>query len=417
MHAQSVRNIQATAKETVMTNSAAPHLLPVFARADLGFERGEGCWLIATNGERYLDFTSGVAVNALGHAHPALVKALQEQATKLWHMSNLFQSPDGEKLAARLCSESFADFVFFCNSGAEALEGVIKLVRHHHFSKGHPERYRIITFEGAFHGRTLATLAATGSAKYLEGFGPPMEGFDQVPHGDIEAVKKAIGPQTAGILIEPIQGEGGVRSSTPAFLKALRQLCDDKGLLLAFDEVQTGMGRTGDLFAHRRTGVTPDVMSLAKALGGGFPIGAVLATAEAAAGMGPGSHGSTFGGNPLAISAANAVLDVMLKPGFFDHVQRMSLLLKQKLASVIDRHPEIVSEVRGEGLLIGIKAVVPSGDLVAALRDQKLLTVSAGDNVVRFLPPLVVAEAEIEDGVARLERACTALAGNKRAAS
>ncbi|MBR1091922.1 aspartate aminotransferase family protein [Bradyrhizobium manausense] len=400
-----------------MTNSAAPHLLPVFARADIGFERGEGVWLIATNGDRYLDFTSGVAVNALGHAHPALVKALQEQATKLWHMSNLFQSPDGEKLAARLCNESFADFVFFCNSGAEALEGVIKLVRHHHFSKGHPERYRIITFEGAFHGRTLATLAATGSAKYLEGFGPPMDGFDQIPHGDIEAVKKAIGPHTAGILIEPIQGEGGVRPATPTFLKALRQLCDEKGLLLAFDEVQTGMGRTGDLFAHRRTGVTPDVMSLAKALGGGFPIGAILATADAAAGMGPGSHGSTFGGNPLAISAANAVLDVMLAPGFFDHVQKMSLLLKQKLASVIDRHPDIVSEIRGEGLLIGIKAVVPSGDLVAALRNEKLLTVGAGDNVVRFLPPLIVTEAEIEDGVARLERACTALSGNKQAAS
>lgn len=402
-----------------MTNSAAPHLLPVFARADLGFERGEGCWLIATNGDRYLDFTSGVAVNALGHCHPHLVKALQEQATKLWHMSNLFQSPDGEKLANRLCNESFADFVFFCNSGAEALEGVIKLVRHHHFSKGHPERYRLITFEGAFHGRTLATLAATGSAKYLEGFGPPMDGFDQVPHGDIEAVKKAIGPETAGILIEPIQGEGGVRSAPPTFLKALRQLCDDKGLLLAFDEVQTGMGRSGDLFAYRRTGVTPDVMSLAKALGGGFPIGAILATSEAAAGMGPGSHGSTFGGNPLAISAANAVLDVMLKPGFFDHVQKMSLLLKQKLASVIDRHPDVVSEVRGEGLLIGIKAVVPSGDLVAALRNEKLLTVGAGDNVVRFLPPLIVTEAEIEDSVVRLERACTAISSSqtKRAAS
>lgn len=402
-----------------MTNSAAPHLLPVFARADLGFERGEGCWLIATNGDRYLDFTSGVAVNALGHAHPTLVKALQEQATKLWHMSNLFQSPDGEKLAARLCNESFADFVFFCNSGAEALEGVIKLVRHHHFSKGHPERYRLITFEGAFHGRTLATLAATGSAKYLEGFGPPMDGFDQVPHGDLEAVKKAIGPNTAGILIEPIQGEGGVRSAPPAFLKALRQLCDEKGLLLAFDEVQTGMGRTGELFAYKRTGVVPDVMSLAKALGGGFPIGAVLATADAARGMGPGSHGSTFGGNPLAISAANAVLDVMLKPGFFDHVQKMSLLLKQKLASVIDRHHDVVSEVRGEGLLIGIKAVVPSGDLVAALRAEKLLTVGAGDNVVRFLPPLIVTKAEIEDSVGRLERACTAISSSqtKRAAS
>ena len=392
-----------------MTSSAAPHLLPVFARSDLGFERGEGCWLIATNGDRYLDFTSGVAVNALGHAHPALVKALQEQATKLWHMSNLFQSPDGEKLATRLCNESFADFVFFCNSGAEALEGVIKLVRHHHFSKGHPERYRIITFEGAFHGRTLATLAATGSAKYLEGFGPPMDGFDQVPHGDIEAVKKAIGPQTAGILIEPIQGEGGVRSATPGFLKALRQLCDEKGLLLAFDEVQTGMGRTGDLFAHRRTGVTPDVMSLAKALGGGFPIGACLATAEAASGMTPGSHGSTFGGNPLAVAAANAVLDVMLKPDFFPHAQKMSLLLKQKLASVVDRHPDVLTDVRGEGLLLGVKAVLPAGDLINALRNEKLLTVGAGDNVVRFLPPLIVTEAELDEAVARLERACKTL--------
>jgi acetylornithine/N-succinyldiaminopimelate aminotransferase len=392
-----------------MTNSAPSHLLPVFARVDLGFERGEGAWLIATNGDRYLDFTSGVAVNALGHAHPHLVKALQEQATKLWHMSNLFKSPDGEKLAARLCEQSFADFVFFCNSGAEAMEGVIKLVRHHHFSKGHGERYRIITFEGAFHGRTLGTLAATGSAKYLEGFGPPMDGFDQVPHGDIEAVKKAIGPHTAGILIEPVQGEGGVRGAPQAFFKALRALCDEHGLLLAFDEVQTGMGRTGELFAYKRTGVTPDVMSLAKALGGGFPIGAVLATAQAAAGMAPGSHGSTFGGNPLAVAAANAVLDVVLKPGFFEHVQKMSLLLKQKLASVVDRYPGVLSEVRGEGLLIGVKAVVPSGDLITALRNEKLLTVGAGDNVVRFLAPLIVTEAEIDQSIASLERACATL--------
>src|SRR6202012_4169142 len=316
-------------------------------RIDLGFSSGEGCWLTATNGDRYLDFTSGVAVNALGHCHPALVAALQEQATKLWHMSNLFKSPDGEKLAARLCEESFADFVYCCHPGAEAMEGVIKLVRPHHFSEGHGERYRLITFEGAFHGRTLATLAATGAPKYLEGFGPPMDGFDQVPHGDIEAVKKAIGPHTAGILIEPVQGEGGVRGSPQSFFKALRQLCDQHGLLLAFDEVQTGMGRTGELFAYKRVGVTPDVMSLAEALGGGFPIGACLATAEAAAGMGPGSHGSTFGGNPLAIAAANAVLDVMLKPGFFEHVQKMSLLLKQKLASVVDRHPGVGREVRG----------------------------------------------------------------------
>jgi len=400
-----------------MTTSATSHLLPVFARVDLGFTRGEGCWLIATNGERYLDFTSGVAVNALGHAHPHLVAALQEQATKLWHMSNLFKSPDGEKLAARLCEESFADFVFFCNSGAEAMEGVIKLVRHYHFSKGHGERYRIITFEGAFHGRTLATLAATGSAKYLEGFGPPMDGFDQVPHGDLEAVKKAIGPHTAGILIEPVQGEGGVRGAPVSFFKALRQLCDEHGLLLAFDEVQTGMGRTGDLFAYRRLGVTPDIMSLAKALGGGFPIGAVLASAQAASGMAPGSHGSTFGGNPLAVAAANAVLDVMLKPGFFDRVQKMSLLLKQKLASVVDRYPAILSEVRGEGLLVGVKAVVPSGDLVNALRSEKLLTVGAGDNVVRFLAPLIVSESEIEYSVQCLERACADLSSKVKQAA
>ena len=393
------------------------HLLPVFARVDLGFTHGEGCWLISTNGERYLDFTSGVAVNALGHAHPHLVKALQEQATRLWHMSNLFKSPDGERLAARLCEHSFADFVFFCNSGAEAMEGVIKLVRHYHFSKGHPERYRIVTFEGAFHGRTLATLAATGTAKYLEGFGPPVDGFDQVPHGDLEAVKKAIGPHTAGILIELVQGEGGVRSAAPSFIKALRALCDEHGLLLAFDEVQTGMGRTGDLFAYQHVGVEPDVMSLAKALGGGFPIGAVLATAEAASGMAPGSHGSTFGGNPLAVAAANAVLDVMLEPGFFDHVRKMSLLLKQKLASVVDRYPTVLSEVRGEGLLIGVKAVVPSGDLVTALREQKLLTVGAGDNVVRFLAPLIVSEAEIEQSVQSLERACTALAAHQQKAA
>lgn len=396
-----------------MTNSATSHLLPVFSRVDLGFERGEGVWLVATNGERYLDFTSGVAVNALGHAHPHLVSALQEQTTKLWHMSNLFKSPDGERLAARLCEQSFADFVFFANSGAEAMECAIKVTRRYHAGKGHPERYRIITFEGAFHGRTLGTLAATGSPKYLEGFGPPLDGFDQVPLGDLDAVKKAIGPQTAGILIEPLQGEGGVRAASPAFFKALRQLCDDKDMLLVFDEVQTGMGRTGELFAYKRLGVVPDVMSLAKALGGGFPIGACLATAEAASGMTPGSHGSTFGGNPLAVSAANAVLDIMLKPGFFDHVQKMSLLLKQKLAALIDRYPKVLAEVRGEGLLIGLKAVVPSAALVNALRDQKLLTVGAGDNVVRFLPPLIVTETEIDEAVQRLDRACVALSGSQ----
>src|SRR3954465_9805848 len=299
------------------------HLLPTFARVDLAFEKGEGAWLTATNGERYLDFTSGVAVNALGHAHPKVADAIAAQAHKAIHVSNLFRVPEQEKLADRLCAASFADLVFFCNSGAEAMEGAIKTARKFHAAGGAPQRYRIITFEGAFHGRTLATLAAGGQKKYLEGFGPVVEGFDQVPFADLDAVKKAIGPHTAGILIEPLQGEGGVRAAPHAFFKALRQLCDDHGLLLIFDEVQTGMGRTGELFAHRRLGVTPDVMSLAKALGGGFPIGACLATADAASGMTPGSHGSTFGGNPLAISAANAVLDVMLKPGFFDHVQKM----------------------------------------------------------------------------------------------
>jgi acetylornithine/N-succinyldiaminopimelate aminotransferase len=406
-----------------MTNSAAssigqPHLLPVFARADLAFERGEGAWLVGTDGERYLDFTSGVAVNALGHCHPHLVAALQQQSTKLWHMSNLFKSPDGERLAARLCEQSFADLVFFCNSGAEAMECALKMTRHYHFSKARPERTRIVTFDGAFHGRTLGTLAATGAAKYLEGYGAPLEGFDQVPLGDLDAVRQAVGPNTAGILIEPLQGEGGVRAPPHAFFRALRELCDANDILLVFDEVQTGMGRTGELFAYKRLGVTPDIMSLAKALGGGFPIGACLATAEAAEGMAPGSHGSTFGGNPLAVAAANAVLDVMLKPGFFEHAQKMSLLLKQKLASVVDRHPQVLAEVRGEGLLIGLKAVVPSGDLVNALREQKLLTVGAGENVVRFLPPLIVSEAEIEESVARLERACVALSGPqlKRAA-
>ncbi|MCG6207851.1 aspartate aminotransferase family protein [Rhodopseudomonas sp. HC1] len=391
--------------------ASTSHLLPVFARADVAFERGEGVWLHATSGERYLDFTSGVAVNSLGHCHPHLVEALQQQATKLWHMSNLFKSPDGERLAARLCEQSFADKVFFANSGAEAMECALKMARHYHFSKGQPERTRIITFEGAFHGRTLGTLAATGSAKYLEGYGEPLSGFDQVPLGDIEAVKKAVGPTTAAILIEPLQGEGGVRSPETAFFRALRELCDTNGLLLIFDEVQTGMGRTGELFAYKRIGVAPDLMSLAKALGGGFPIGACLATAEAASGMAPGSHGSTFGGNPLAVASANAVLDVMLKPGFFDHVKKISLVLKQKLAGIVDRYPQVLSEVRGEGLLVGLKAVVPSADLVAALRDQKLLTVGAGDNVVRLLPPLIVNEAEIEEAVTRLERACVALTG------
>ncbi|MDB5601297.1 MAG: acetylornithine and succinylornithine aminotransferase [Xanthobacteraceae bacterium] len=385
------------------------HLLPTYARVDLAFERGEGVWLIATDGERYLDFTSGVAVNALGHAHPRLVAAITEQAQKLWHVSNLYRIPEGERLAARLCELSFADTVFFCNSGAEAMEGAIKMARKFHAANGQPDRFRIITFEGAFHGRTLATLAAGGNKKYLEGFGPPVEGFDQLPFGDIELVKKAIGPQTAAILIEPVQGEGGVRVVPPSFLRALREVCDAHGLLLVFDEIQTGMGRTGELFAYQRAGVAPDIMAIAKALGSGFPVGAFLGATEAAKGMVPGTHGSTFGGNPLAMSVGNAVLDVMTEPGFFTDVQRKAIGLRQRLAEVVDRYPDIVSEVRGEGLLAGLKAVVPSGELVDALRAEKMITVAAGDNVVRLLPPLIISEDEIAEGVARIDRACARL--------
>jgi acetylornithine/N-succinyldiaminopimelate aminotransferase len=395
----------------LMGPAVTSHLMPTFARVHLAFERGEGVWLIATDGERYLDFTSGVAVNALGHAHPHLVAALAEQSAKLWHVSNLFEIPESERAAARLCAASFADVVFFCNSGAEAVEGAIKCARKYQAASGAPERYRIVTFEGAFHGRTLATLAAGGQKKYLEGFGPPVEGFDQVPFGDFEAVKRAIGDETAAIMIEPLMGEGGVRTVEPWFLRALRELCDQHGLLLVFDEVKSGMGRTGELFAYQRTGVTPDVMPLAKALGGGFPVGAVLATEEAAKGMTAGTHGSTFGGNPLAMSAVNATLDVMLAPGFFEQVQRTALVFKQKLAELKDRYPALVAEVRGEGLLVGLRMLVPAGELVDATRAEHMLTVGAGDNVVRLLPPLIVSEQEIAEGVARLDRALARVAG------
>jgi acetylornithine/N-succinyldiaminopimelate aminotransferase len=391
----------------VSLNSAqASHLLPVYARVDLAFERGEGAWLIATNGERYLDFTSGVAVNALGHSHPHLVEAITEQAGKLWHVSNLYRIPEAERLAARLCAASFADVVFFANSGAEAMECAIKMARKHQAVSGKPERYRIITFEGAFHGRTLATLAAGGQKKYLEGFGPVVEGFDQVPFADLAATKRAIGPETAAILIEPIMGEGGVRVVPPEFLRALRRLCDDHGLLLVFDEVQTGVGRTGQLFAYQQSGVSPDIMALAKALGGGFPLGACLATADAAKGMVAGTHGSTFGGNPLAMAAAGALLDVVLGDGFLERVRHTSLILKQKLAAIRDRHPAVIAEVRGEGLLVGLRAVVPSAQLVDALRAEKMITVAAGDNVVRLLPPLIVSADEVADAVSRIDRAC-----------
>ena len=384
--------------------------MPTYSRVDLAFERGEGVWLITADGRRYLDFTSGVAVNALGHAHPHMVEAITEQAKKVWHVSNLYRIPEGERLAKRLCELSFADMVFFQNSGTEAIECCIKMARKYQFASGKPERNRIVTFEGAFHGRTLAALAATGNKKYLEGFGPAMPGFDQVPFADLDAVKKAVGPETAAILIEPVMGEGGVRVVPHNFLRALRKLCDDNGLLLIFDEIQTGIGRTGDLFAYQHTGVTPDIMALAKALGGGFPIGACLATTEAAKGMTAGTHGSTFGGNQLAMAAGNAVLDIVTAKGFLDRVKHGGLLFKQRLAELKDRHAGVIAEVRGEGLLIGLRMVPPASEMVDELRNEEMITVAAGDNVVRLLPPLIINENEIAEALERIDRACAKLA-------
>jgi len=380
-------------------------VMPTYARQDLVFERGEGAWLIATNGERYLDFASGVAVNALGHAHPKLVAALQEQAGKLWHTSNLYRVAGQETLADRLVAVTGMARVFFCNSGAEACEGAIKTARRYHFAGGAPERYRIVTFRGAFHGRTLATIGAGGNPKYLEGFGPEVDGFDHVDFGDLAATEAAIGPETAAIMVEPIQGEGGVRVASNEWLGQLRELCDTHGLLLIFDEVQSGMGRTGKLFAHEWSGVRPDIMAIAKGIGGGFPLGAFLATEDAAKGMTAGTHGSTFGGNPLAMAVGNAVLDCILEPGFLDAVRLKALRLKQGLARLIDEFPGIVAEVRGAGLLMGLKLVPPAADAVKAASAEHLLVVSAAENVIRILPPLIVTDEEIAEAVDRLARA------------
>ncbi len=384
-------------------------VLPTYARAKVAFERGEGARVFTPEGDSYLDFGAGVAVTSCGHCHPHLVAALTEQAQKIWHTSNLYQMPGQEKLARRLIDASFADTVFFTNSGAEALECSIKMARKYHAAQGHPEKFRLITFEGAFHGRTLATIAAGGQMKYIEGFGPKVDGFDQVVFGDIEAVKAAITDATAGILIEPIQGEGGVRPVPHEFLRALRALCDEKGLLLVLDEVQCGVGRTGKLFAHEWAGITPDIMAIAKGIGGGFPVGACLATEKAAAGMTAGTHGSTFGGNPLATAVANAVLDVVLAPGFLESVQQRALTLKQKLAALKDQHPAIIEDIRGFGLMMGLKCKVPNTELQAAALDQHLLTIGAGDNVVRLLPPLIVTDADVAEAVDKLDRACRAL--------
>ncbi|NVP54848.1 aspartate aminotransferase family protein [Mycoplana rhizolycopersici] len=394
----------------------ATPLYETYMRAPLRFERGEGVWLIAEDGSRYLDFAAGVAVNSLGHAHPHLVESLKAQADKVWHLSNLYEVPGQEKLGKRLTEATFAEKVFFTNSGAEALECAIKTARRYQFAKGYPGKFHVITFEGAFHGRTLATIAAGGQEKYLEGFGPKAPGFYQVPFGDIGAVRDAITEETAAILIEPVQGEGGIRVVPNEFLKELRALCDEYGLLLIFDEVQTGVGRTGKLFAYEWAGVAPDIMAVAKGIGGGFPLGACLATAEAASGMVAGTHGSTYGGNPLAMAVGNAVLDVVLSEGFLEHVRDVALVLRQGLASLKDRFPDVIEDIRGEGLMLGIKAKVPSADLLKAVRAEHMLLVPAGENVLRLLPPLVISAEEAREGLARIERAAEKLSAEKKSA-
>jgi acetylornithine/N-succinyldiaminopimelate aminotransferase len=394
-----------------------PAIMPAASRTAFALVRGEGTLVFDEEGRRYLDFGSGIAVNALGHAHPALVKALTEQAQKLWHVSNLYRIPEQERLAARLVEATFADTVWFQNSGAEALELAFKMARKYQSHSGRPERFRIVTFEGAFHGRTLATIAAGGQKKYLDGFGPPVDGFDQVPFGDHEALKAAIGPETAGILIEPVQGEGGVRPVPAQCLRGLRALCDERDLMLIYDEVQTGVGRTGTFFAHEQADAAPDIMAIAKGIGGGFPLGATLATAKAAAGMTAGTHGSTFGGNPLAMAVGNAVLDVVLAPGFLDAVRDRANRLKQGLEGLKDAHPQVIEDVRGCGLLMGLKLRVPQGEFITALRAKGMLSVAAGDNVVRLLPPLNVSDAEIAEALTLLDAAATAVAPKAEAAA
>ena len=403
------------ATHTPMSNAAMPPLLPVYKRSEVTFERGEGPYLFDRSGRRYLDFGSGIAVTLLGHAHPHLVAVLEAQAEKLWHCSNLYGIEPQQRLAERLVAHSFADTAFFCNSGAEALECAIKMARRFHHGRGQGERHRIITFEGAFHGRTLATISAGGQEKHLEGFRPALPGFDAVTMGDLAGVEAAIGEQTAGILIEPIQGEGGIRTADPAFLEELRQLCDEHDVLLLFDEVQCGMGRTGKLFAYEWTRITPDIMTLAKGLGGGFPIGACLATARAASGMTTGSHGSTFGGNPLACAVANGVLDVLLDQGFLDHVRAMAERLRDRLNELAATFPGVIHEIRGQGLLLGLRCEPPNTEISAQLLARGLLTVPAGDNVVRLLPPLIIEPEQIDEAIAILKDVLRGFAGPETA--
>ncbi|WP_262693248.1 aspartate aminotransferase family protein [Kordiimonas aquimaris] len=383
-------------------------LMPTYARNPIAFERGEGMYLYDTNGKQYLDFYSGIGVMCMGHSHPTLVKALQDQGAKLWHTANGFTIPEGERLAERLIANCSADTVFFGNSGAEAIECAIKMVRKYHHDKGNAGKYRIITMASAFHGRTLAGIAAAGQEKLTKGFEPLPEGFDVVPFNDIDAVKAAIGPETGGIMVEPVQGEGGIRPIPVETMQALRTICDEHGLLLAVDEIQCGMGRTGKLFAYEWSGIEPDIITAAKGIGGGFPLGACLATEEAASGMIVGTHGSTYGGNPLAMAVGNAVLDEMLKPGFLEHVEEMGSMLHGRLAALQQRHSDLITEVRGQGLMAGIRVPsIPTRDIVLDLIDRGMCPAVAGDMVVRMLPPLILNEDHIDEAMNKLDATLT----------
>jgi len=381
-------------------------ILPTYNPADLAFERGEGAYLFTADGQRFLDFTSGIGVTSLGHAHPHIVAALKEQAGKLWHCSNLYTIPGQQRLAERLVANSFADTVFFCNSGAEAVEAGIKMARRYHHGAGHPERFRIICAENAFHGRTLADISAGGQEKHTQGFGPLVEGFDHVPFANLNELRSAIGAETAAILAEPVQGEGGIRPASEEYLRGLREAADEFGLLLFFDEVQCGMGRTGRFFAHEWAGVKPDIVAVAKGIGGGFPLGACLASEKAASAMDGGSHGSTYGGNPLAMAAGNAVLDILLGDGFLDHVVAMAALLRARLDDLTTRHQEIFTGVRGLGLMLGLECAVANRELMVKLRENGLLTLTAGDDVLRLLPPLVIEESHVDEAMEILETTC-----------
>ncbi|WBU64003.1 aspartate aminotransferase family protein [Paracoccus aerodenitrificans] len=386
-----------------------PHVLPTYNRAPISFERGEGSWAITQDGTRYLDLGAGIAVNVLGHANPALVEALTAQAGRIWHVSNLYQIPEQQRLADLLVGHSFADTVFFTNSGTEAAELAIKMARKYHDHAGHPERIEILTFEGAFHGRSTGAIAAAGSEKMVKGFGPLMPGFRQLPWGDIAALSDAISGETCAVMLEPIQGEGGIRPLPDEDLREIRRLCDETGALLILDEVQCGMGRTGRLFAHEYAGITPDIMMVAKGIGGGFPLGAVLATQNAASGMTAGTHGSTYGGNPLACAVSAKVMEIVADETFLAEVNRKSALLNQKLEALVAAHPDLFESVRGHGLMLGLKCRISPADLVTAGYAQQLLTVAAADNTLRLLPPLNISDEEIDEAVARLEKAAQSL--------